>query len=286
MSPNYAVRQVFTQQQELTLATYLLESSKMFYGLSTRDSRQLAFEMAERNDIVMPRSWKINRCAGLEWFRIFMRRNPNLSIRTPEGCSLSRATSFNKHNMEMFYSNLEATIRRSPAFADGTRIYNLDETATTTVQKPKRIIAEKGTKQVGQATSAERGTLVTTCCIISASGNSLPPAMVFPRVNFRDFMIRGAPPGTIGLAAKSGWMTVELFYNVMEHFIKYSGSTTQNPTLLIFDNHESHLSCKTLDLAKSNGVTILTIPPHCSHRMQPLDVSVYIVHFLSTMTMR
>ena len=247
----------------------------MFYGLSTHDARQLAYEMAEVNDIMMPQSRKINRCAGLEWFRSFMRRHPTLSIRTPEGCSLSRATSFNRHNVGMFYTNLETILHRTAAFADGTRIYNLDVTATTTVQKPKRVIAGKGIKQVCQSTSAERGTLVTTCCIISASGNHLPPAMVFPRVNFRNHMIKGAPAGTLGLAGKTGWMTVELFYQVMEHFIKHSHSSPQNPSLLIFDNHESHLSFKTSSMAKEHGVTVLTIPPHCSHRIQPLDVSVY-----------
>jgi hypothetical protein len=30
-----------------------------------------------------------------------------------------------------------------------------------------------------------------------------------------------------------------------------------------------------VSLAKSNGVHLLTFPPHCSHRLQPLDVSVY-----------
>lgn len=37
------------------------------------------------------------------------------------------------------------------------------------------------------------------------------------------------------------------------------------------DNHESHMSIE----AKDNGVVLLTFPPHCSHMMQPLDVSVY-----------
>lgn len=57
-------------------------------------------------------------------------------------------------------------------FSSGTRIYNLDETATTTVQKPNKIIAQKGIKQVSSCTNAKRGLLVTSCCIISASGNT------------------------------------------------------------------------------------------------------------------
>ena len=36
-----------------------------------------------------------------------------------------------------------------------------------------------------------------------------------------------------------------------------------------------HLDIKVLNFAKSNGVTLLSFPPHCSHKLQPLDVSVF-----------
>ncbi|XP_072384418.1 uncharacterized protein [Diabrotica undecimpunctata] len=154
-------------------------------------------------------------------------------------------------------------------------VFNLDETGTTTVHAPPKILAKKCMKQVSQCTSGDRGVLVTTCSIICAGGYALPPAMVFPRVHFKEMMIQDAPADTLGLAASSGWMNRELFPQVMEHFIKYSSGSCNNPSLLIMDNHESHLSMETLDLAKSNGVTILTLPPHCSNKMQPLDVAVF-----------
>lgn len=70
-------------------------------------------------------------------------------------------------------------------------------------------------------------------------------------------------------------MNSDLFAEVMAHFVKYTMSSKENPTLLIFDNHESHLSVKALDIAKENGVIILTLPPHSSHKLQPLDISVF-----------
>jgi hypothetical protein len=165
--------------------------------------------------------------------------------------------------------------RNPETYADGSRIYNLDETSTTTVHKQKKIEALKGVKQVTKATSQERGILVTTSCTINAAGNTIPPAMVFPRKKFQPRMIRGAPPGTLGLVSSNGWMTADIFSQVMEHFVKHSGSTVENPTLLILDNHESHLSLAAINLAKDNGVNLLTLPPHCSHRLQPLDISIF-----------
>lgn len=61
----------------------------------------------------------------------------------------------------------------------------------------------------------------------------------------------------------------------MQHFIKHSGAFKSSPTLLLLDNHTSHLSIEAIDLAAENGITMLTFPPHCSQRMQPLDVGVF-----------
>ena len=47
------------------------------------------------------------------------------------------------------------------------------------------------------------------------------------------------------------------------------------PALMILDNHDSHLSIEALDFAKANGIVMVTIPPHCSHKVQPLDCAVF-----------
>ena len=47
------------------------------------------------------------------------------------------------------------------------------------MQKPCRIVAKRGMKQVGFITSAERGTLVTVAFAVSAIGNRIPLFFVF-----------------------------------------------------------------------------------------------------------
>lgn len=295
LTPNYSCRKIFTNEQENDLKQYIIKCSKMCYGQSTFNIRKLAYEMATINNIEVPDSWKKDKIAGLEWLHGFLKRAPDISIRRAENCSLSRMTAFNINNVRIFFENLRGILERCilmiilrmfflisvflyrnpEIYADGTRIYNLDETATTTVQKSSKIVAAKGSKQVCKASSSERGVLVTTCCTISASGNHMPPVMVFPRKKFNVKMTQGAPPGTLGLVSDSGWMTAEIFPDVIKHFIKYSNSSKENPSLLIYDNHESHLTIQAIKTAKENGVTILTLPPHSSHKMQPLDIAVF-----------
>ncbi|XP_074042558.1 uncharacterized protein [Leptinotarsa decemlineata] len=205
--------------------------------------------------------------AGPDWFTSFLKRNAGLAIRTPEATRLSRATSFNKTNVDRCFSNLEIVLRRynfSPM-----DIWNMDETGITTVQRPDRIVGRHGVKQVGRVTSAERGTLVTLACALSAAGNTVPPFFIFSRVHFKSHFPRDAPPGSDGSANLSGWMKEV-------HFIQYiQQASEENPLLLLIDNHDSHSSPEALNICKDHGVTVLSFPPHFSHKLQPLDRSVY-----------
>lgn len=264
---------VFNREEEALLTQYLIQASQMCYGLTLNSTRELAYKYAVANDKEVPASWHDRKKAGLDWMHYFRKRNTGLSLRTPEATSLTRATSFNKHNVGLFFNNLRDVMLKYKFLPH--QIYNCDETGITNVHKPPKILTSVSQKQVGKVTSAERGTLVTMCATICANGTFIPPYFVFPRKNFKQFMLIGAPPGSDGSAHTSGWMTSENFENYIRHFIKHVRCSKEDPVVLILDNHESHYAVTVLNLCKENGIVLLTLPPHCSHKLQPLDVSCF-----------
>ena len=60
-------------------------------------------------------------------------------------------------------------------------------------------------------TTGERGELVTVFYAVCAAGRALVPMLIFPRVRYREYLIRGGPPGFIGRATRSGWINADLF---------------------------------------------------------------------------
>lgn len=270
----YSKSQVFTKAEEIMLVQHVLTLSKMHHGLSKQKLLELAFEFGRANGKTMPDSWTLNKKAGNAWWTGLKKRHPEISLRKAEATSLSRCTSFNKKNVDDFFDNLHKVMEKFKFTPNN--IYNCDETAFTTVHKPGKVVAQKGSDAVGQVTSGERGVLVTGLCTVNAAGQTIPPFYVFPRVNFKDYMLQNvAIEGSAGVAHPSGWMTEDNFSIYLRHFHKYAKPSETQPVLLIFDNHSSHISIDVLNFAKENHIVLLTLPPHCSSKLQPLDVGVY-----------
>ncbi|XP_011859539.1 PREDICTED: jerky protein homolog-like [Vollenhovia emeryi] len=232
-----------------------------------RDLKTMAFLLALKNNVTHPLK---NESAGRNWLKGFLKRHPNLSLRTPRATSYARATGFTKENVKSFFDMYEPEferVKRQPH-----RIYNVDETGMCIVQhKSEKIITLKGKKEVATITSAERGKLITVVVCMNAMGMYIPPLIIWPRKNMKEELMDGAPAGSIWACHPSGWIQMDIFSMWFDHFIKHTASTADNPVLLVLDGHSSHTR-NILLLEKANHVSIICLPPHSSHKMQPLDV--------------
>lgn len=270
--------QIFSCEQEIALKKYALRSVAIYFGLTNKALRRLAFDFAvklKRENAIkkVPPNWREERMASDDWRLGFMSRHPELASRKSQATSIARATSFNRHNVQAFFTNLGDVLHRFNILPEN--IWNMDESALTTVHKPAAVVAGRGARTVGSMTSAERGVLVTLALCVSAMGVCLPPFYIFPRVKFDKSWLALAGEGANGAANPSGWMKADQFLIFLEHFKRYAHASAERPTLLIMDNHSSHLSIKGLEFCKANGIIVLTLPPHTSHKLQPLDRSVF-----------
>jgi transposase len=263
---------------EEELVHVLQTMADRLFGLSPRVVRQLVFRFCEINGIDHRFNAK-DEAAGKEWMRAFMKRHPTLSLRVAEATSIQRAIGFNRAKVDRFFNQLEGILfdqsgnHKIPA----VNIFNVDESGLTVCHKPGKVIAVKGKRSVGGLTSGEKGKTVTVVCCTSASGVYIPPMMIFPRQRVRPEFVDRAPTGTIYGGSKTGWITSELFEKWFIHFVQaVRPDVRPEPVLLILDGHSSHTrNLAVINKARESNVIILSLPSHCTHRMQPLDLSFF-----------
>lgn len=93
--------------------------------------------------------------------------------------------------------------------------------------------------------------------------------------NMNDRLVKGASPNSIGFASPSGWINEGLFADWLQHFIKFAKPTMSEKHIVILDGHSSHKSLEAVNLARDNDVILISLPPHITHRIQPLDIVFY-----------
>lgn len=67
--PGYKNCQVFTTEQEKELGKFLVDMSKIYYGLTIVQLRKLAYSYASTNKIPYPSGWDTTQQAGRDWYR-------------------------------------------------------------------------------------------------------------------------------------------------------------------------------------------------------------------------
>jgi len=264
----------FPQNLENELVQHCIMLESMYFGLRVDDLRRLAFDLAEANSLAHSFN-KNDRMAGKKWYYSFMKRHPELSLREPESTSMARAQGFNRERVHAFFELLAKVYDEEELTPN--RLFNMDETSLSTVQDGQsKIIAQRGKRRIGAMTSNERGESVTCVVCTSATGMFVPPMLIYKRKRMKAELTNGAPPGTVFSVQEKGWMSNEGFIEWLKHFIYTVRPSKAAKVVLILDGHVTHAkNLAAIELARESGVRMISLPPHTTHRLQPLDVSFF-----------
>lgn len=104
----------------------------------------------------------------------------------------------------------------------------------------------------------------------NARGHMLPPFMVFKGKRDLTRLVADAP-GAAYCLTENGWPSADTWYCFCKFFLDHIKAMGLTKALLIVDGHDDHFSLPALQLLRDNRVTLLSLPPACTHKMQPLD---------------
>jgi hypothetical protein len=78
-----------------------------------------------------------------------------------------------------------------------------------------------------------------------------------------------AVAGTTYAVSDNGWMQTNVFVSWFDTFLR---QVKERPFLLVFDGHRTHIGLDLIKCAKDNNVSLLKLPSHTTHCLQPLDM--------------
>ena len=217
-----------------------------------------------------------NGKAGKDWFDGFRKRHPELTIRKPEKLTTTRARMVNPVILKNYFDDLN-TLLGSLSLADQpVKIWNCDETGKQFEHDPVKKIAQRGSRSVLGRTTSNRTNITIMACV-NAVGDRMPPMFIVKGKTSRSlhgFNTEAAPAGSNWAFQDKGWMTDSLGETwFSEIFLRHCGA--ERPQILILDGHSSHETLAILELALEENIHIISLPPHTTHALQPLDRSVF-----------
>ena len=122
---------------------------------------------------------------------------------------------------------------------------------------------------------------ISILACISAIGKWIPPLLIY-KGESGDLMSTWVDEvKTDSMAhftvSSNGWSNNAIglvwLQKVFERYTKPKRTTQKR--LLIVDGHSSHVNMAFVDWADQHGIILLILPPHTTHRLQPLDVGLF-----------
>jgi hypothetical protein len=166
--------------------------------------------------------------------------------------------------------------------------YNMDEKGFMlgVVQETRRYFTtsqfdSKKLRGNGQDGNREWVTVLASIC---QDLTALPPAIVYSAATNNHMDNWYEELGTTECIAQfstspSGWTNDEIGYKwlttVFDRHTKPKLRKKNDYRLLFVDGHSSHLNMRFIEFCDANRILLMFYPPHSTHRLQPLDVSLF-----------
>jgi hypothetical protein len=218
---------------------------------------------------------------GKNWIRKFKNRHPELEGRKVRRIDIQRKDAIKL--IPEFFDWLKICVDQRSIKPENQ--YNMDETAVKMILEGSEWVLTflKGEIEIPDHPNKELSTFIEC---VSALGRSLPFFAIFKGQKVLDHWFVQEPgmtredleaQGHRFHASPKGWSSDSFAISWLKDvFIPHTKPSNPNDwRLLICDGHGSHATPEFRYICFENRIQVLYLTPHSSHRLQPLDVSIF-----------
>ena len=198
-----------------------------------------------------------------------MKRHENLTKRNCQNIKRARG-ELKPSDVKHYFENLEESLKDVLP----ENILNFDETNLSDDPGVEKCIFRRGVKYPERLINHSKGNISIMFCG-SATGELLPPYVIYKSVHIWDSWVIGGPKGTRYGRSKNGWMNMENFEEWFKTIILAWARKHEGKKVLIGDNLSSHMSKEVLIQCQNHNISFILLPANSTDKCQPLDVAFF-----------
>ncbi|RMZ87477.1 hypothetical protein DV736_g5297, partial [Chaetothyriales sp. CBS 134916] len=263
--------QLLTDGQEEALIQHVNDLSDRGLPPTPQFVRNLVFEIVKKQP-------------GKNWVTTFCKRHrsriKSLYLRAIDQ---TRHIADNSAYFEHFYATLKQKVEKY--HIKPHNVYNFDEKGFLLglCHSAKRIVGIqqlKSKKIIGASQDGSREFISLLACIC-ADGTAIPLALIYQGTSgdLQDTWLEDfdhSSDHAYFAASEKGWTNEDLGMKWLEIFDRHTKDKAGNSRrLLLVDGHSSHVNLRFIDYCDRNRILLVVLPPHSTHRLQPLDVGIF-----------
>jgi hypothetical protein len=134
-------KRYLVKSEEQALADHLIEAASIGYGKTRREVKMITEKVAKEKNLLR----KERVTDG--WWRRFMERQPELSLRRGDPTAHVRMDATNKATIDAYYDLLHETLEAHKLLDNPAQIYNIDESGMPLDPRPPKHHSQKRAKE-------------------------------------------------------------------------------------------------------------------------------------------
>ena len=222
---------------------------------------------------------------GKSWVDRFMvRHRDHLIPRWTTGIDNNRHKADSGEKYKLYFDLLESKIERYRILPH--LIFNMDEKGFMlgVLSRSKRVFSKISLEDGRRSSLIQDGNRewMTLIACICADGSYLEPTLIYQSTSgsIQDSWLQGVDTQNDQVrfcTSPSGWTNNEIglawLKQVFDRNTKAKAGSLYR--LLILDGHGSHVTMEFIEYCDANKILLAVYPPHATHTLQPLDVSMF-----------
>ena len=261
--------QKLSQTQEKHLASWIIIQGAIGRPPTHAQVRAIAASIADPTGEV--------KTIGKHWLDAFLRRNPSIKVLRTKSIDAKRVNGASTDVISTWFHRL--LIPEVRAILPQNR-WNMDETGFSSGEGDVNYVLGTGKKSKVRSKFVGKRAWTSTVECISATGARCPPLIIFtgktvqqqwfpPKIDkFKTWRFTATTNGWTDDETGLAWLRDVFLPNT-------TPSRPGDARLLIIDGHGSHESDEFMKICFRNNIYMLFLPPHASHVLQPLDLTIF-----------